>query len=81
MGTLKSHKADLKVEEICQASFHEPHQVPYALRPKVKAELKRLQKEGILSKVEYSERATPIVPVVKRNGSVRVLRTLKYLSI
>ena len=64
VGTLKGHKADLRVEEGCQPSFHKPCQVPYPLRPKVEAELTHLEKEGILSKVEYSEWATPIVPVV-----------------
>ena len=77
VGTLKGHKADLKVKENCQPSFHKPRQVPYALRPKVEAELTRLEKDGILSKVEYSEWATPIVPVVKRNGSVRVCGDFK----
>ena len=48
VGTLNSQKADLKVEEGCQ------RQVPYALRPKVEAELTRLENDGILSKVEYS---------------------------
>ena len=73
---LKGHKADLKVEN-CQPSFHKPRQVPYALRPKVEEELTRLEKDGILSKVEYSEWATPIVPVVKRNGSVCVCGDFK----
>ena len=77
VGTLKGHKEDLKVEEGCQPSFHKPRQVPYALRPRVEAELTRLEEDGILSKVEYSEWATPIVPVVKRNGSVRVCGDFK----
>ena len=86
VGTLKGHKADLKVKEGCKPSFHKPHQVPYVLRPKVDAKMTRLEKNGILSKVEYSEWATPIVPVVKRvvpvvkpvvNGSVRVCRDFK----
>ena len=77
VGTLKGHKADLKVEEGCQPSFHKPRQVPYTLRPKVEAELTRLEKDGILSKVEYSEWATPIVPVVKRDGSVRLCGVFK----
>ena len=66
-----------KVEEGCQPSFHKPRQVPYALRPKVEAELTRLEKDGILSKVEYREWATLIVPVGKRNGSVRVCGDFK----
>ena len=58
VGSLKGQKADFKVEEGCQPSFHKPRQVPYALRPRVEAELTRLQKDGILSKVEYNEWAT-----------------------
>ena len=77
VGKLKGHKADLKVEENCQPSFHKPRQVPHALRPKGEAELTRLEKDGILSKVEYSEWATPIVPVVKCNGSVRICGDFK----
>ena len=77
VGTLKGHKADLKVEEGCQPSFHKPRQVPYALHPKVEAEITHLEEDSILSKVEYSEWATPIVPVVKQNGSVRVCGDFK----
>ncbi|CAB4007397.1 Uncharacterized protein K02A2.6, partial [Paramuricea clavata] len=40
--------------------------------PEVEEELKRLQSEGILSKVEWSDWATPIVPVPKQDGSVRI---------
>ena len=65
------------VEEGCPPSFHKPPQVPYALCLKVEAELTPLEKHGILSKVEYSEWATPIVPVVKRNGLVRVCGDFK----
>ena len=77
VGTLKDHKANLKIEENCQPRFHKARQVPYALRPKVEAELRRLEEQGILSKVEYSEWATPIVPVMKRNGSVRICGDFK----
>ena len=46
--------------------------MPYALKPKVEEELRRLQNEGILTKVEWSEWATPIVPVPKKDVSVRL---------
>ena len=46
--------------------------MPYALRPKVEEELRRLQNEGILTKVEWSEWGTPIVPIPKKDRSVRI---------
>ena len=67
----------MKVKEGCQPSFHKPLHVPYALRPKEEAELTRLEKDGILSKVEYNKWATPIVPVVEQNGSLRVCDDFK----
>ena len=45
----------------------------------MEAELTRLEKDSILSKVEYSECATPIVPVVKQNGAVHVCGDFKVL--
>ncbi|CAB4018206.1 Hypothetical predicted protein [Paramuricea clavata] len=77
LGTLKGHQGDLKLKENCRPRYCKARQVPYALRPKVEAELTRLEKEGILNKVEHSEWATPIVPVVKRNGSVRICGDFK----
>ena len=46
--------------------------MPFALKLKVGVELRRLQNEGSLTKVEWSEWATPIVPVLKKDGSVRL---------
>ena len=46
--------------------------VPLALKPKVEEELDRLQSEGIISPVQFSNWAAPIVPVMKRNGAVRI---------
>lgn len=71
-GTLKSTKAKLTLKENSQPKFYKARPVPYALKPKVEVELKRLEEEGILSKVNFSNWATPIVPIVKPNGTVRI---------
>ena len=40
------------------------------MKPNAEGELKRLEKEGILHEVRFSNWATPIVPVAKLNGTV-----------
>lgn len=46
--------------------------VPYALREKVEKELERLEKEGTIDALQSSEWAAPIVPAMKRDGSIRL---------
>ncbi|CAB4019155.1 uncharacterized protein K02A2.6-like [Paramuricea clavata] len=77
LGTFKSAKARITLKEGSQPQFRKARQVPYSLRPKVEEKLKRLQSEGILSKVEWSDWATPIVPVPKQDGSVRICGDFK----
>ncbi|KAK0152383.1 Retrovirus-related Pol polyprotein from transposon 17.6 [Merluccius polli] len=45
-----------------------------AIRPKVEVELQHLEDQGILSKVDW---ATPIVPVVKKTGALRICADFK----
>ncbi len=55
-----------------QPRFGQARNVPYALKPKVEAEINRVLELGVISPVTYSDWATPIVPVVKKNGDVRI---------
>ena len=57
--------------------LYDQRQAPYALRPKVEAELTKLQNDGILTKVDWSEWATPVVQVIKKNGNVRLCGDFK----
>ena len=77
IGTLKGIKAKLRIDANATPKFCRPRQVPYALRPKVEAEIEKLESEGILSKVSYAEWATPVVPVPKPSGSVRICGDFK----
>ena len=77
MGTMKSIKARLVVEDECQPRFLKARPVPYALRKKVEEDLERLVAAGVLLSVETSEWATPIVPVVKPNGTVCICGDFK----
>ena len=42
------------------------------MKPNVEVKGKRLEEEGILHKVKFSNWSTPIVPVVKPNGAILI---------
>lgn len=52
--------------------FLRARHVPFALRATVDEELERLVEAGVLVPVRHSEWGTPIVPVVKENGDIRI---------
>ena len=63
-------KIDLKKE--AAPAFVRPYEIPFMLRDAVKTELNRLLKEGIISPVKYSNWASPVVIVRKKDGNVRL---------
>ena len=71
LGTIKGARAHLKMKPKSTLKFFKPRPVPFALEDKIGEELNRLEKLGVLEKVEFSDWATPIVPVLKLDGSVR----------
>ena len=52
--------------------FCKAHLVPFALKAAIERELDRLESEGILEKVSYSEWAAPVVLVPKTEGTIRL---------
>ena len=72
LGCIKDIKAKFYLKPDSQPKFCRARSVPFALREKVEKELKRLQEAGVIEPVQHSEWATPIVPVVKQDGDIRI---------
>ena len=51
--------------------FCKARPVPHALQEAVEVEYNRLESEGIVERVEFSEWATPVVYVPKADGNTR----------
>lgn len=77
LGTVKGITAKLTLKQGTVSKFCKARSVPYALKPKVEVELNKLVSQGILTKCDHSEWATPIVPVVKRDKSVQTCGDFK----
>ena len=76
-GHLRHTKGHLHLVEGATPRFCKARPLPYALRDKVATELDRLEHDGILTKVSWSEWATPVVSVPKKDGSVRICGDFK----
>ncbi|XP_063408205.1 uncharacterized protein K02A2.6-like [Mytilus trossulus] len=72
LGTLKGNKARIYVDKDATPKYFKARPVPYALKEKIEKELDRLQKGRNIEKVEFSEWAASIVPIVKPDKSVRM---------
>ena len=79
LGTLKDYKVKFYLEEQAKPQFLKARPLPLGLHDKVAIELDRLQAEGIITPTRFSKWATPIVPVVKCDGSIRIVVTLNEL--
>ena len=72
LGELRDAKAKIYVDKEERPQFFPPRQVPFAIRQKVEEELDRLQSLGVIRPVQFSDWAAPIVPVMKKDGRVRI---------
>lgn len=68
LGKLKDITAELILKDNSSEKFVKARPVPYSLRDKMDKELDTLVNQGVIEKVNCSNWATSIVPVVKSNG-------------
>ena len=77
VGAIKDVKVHLTLKPNAVPKFFKARPVPYALREKVDEELDRLLDKGIIEPVKTSVWAAPVVPVLKRDGKVRICGDFK----
>ncbi|XP_056647241.1 uncharacterized protein K02A2.6-like [Diorhabda sublineata] len=72
LGKFNGGALRLDMQEGAKPKFCKDRSIPFALCRGIEAELDRLVTENILSPVSYSSWATPIAPVAKKNGTIRI---------
>ena len=77
IGRMKEYKANIFVKSDATPKFAKARPVPFALQDSVEAELERLEQEGILKSLPFSEWASPIVVIPKPDGSLRICGDFK----
>ncbi|KAJ8716473.1 hypothetical protein PYW07_003100 [Mythimna separata] len=72
LGSFNKYKISLRLKPDAKPIFFKARPVPYALKEKIDKELDRLLSLGILKPVEHSDYASPVVPVLKKDGNIRL---------
>lgn len=72
LGRCQKIKAHIQLKDGASPKFFKPRPIPFALRSLVEEDLERQCRNGVLTPIEYSDWATPIVVVPKPNGAVRI---------
>ena len=76
-GHIKEAPATIHVDPVHTPRFYRARPVPNSLRSKVEQEISRLQEQGVMDPVQFSECAAPAVPVIKKDGTVRLCGNYK----
>ena len=71
LGTMKGVEVVIDVNPDAKLKLLKARPVPYAIKKKIETELERLVKM-MFEAVNFSRWATPIVPVVKSGGTIRI---------
>ena len=72
LGEISTFEATLQLKPTATPKFCKARSVPFALQTAVERELDRLEGEGILERVAYSQWAAPILSVPEPEGAIRI---------
>ncbi|XP_060110493.1 uncharacterized protein K02A2.6-like, partial [Heteronotia binoei] len=77
LGSYRGPPISLPLDPTVRPIRLKARRVPFALKPKIEAELDRLTTQGVLEPVDYATWETPIVTPIKPNGEVRICADYK----
>ena len=80
LGTFQGEKFQIEVDSTVPPKYCKARPVPYAMRDKVVKEIDRLISEGICEPVSHSKWASGLVPVLKKDGSLRLCGDYKPVN-
>lgn len=80
IGVVKNIECDLTVRPDAIPKSSPPRRVPPNLLNRIEQQLTQLQDCGIIKKAENTEWLSPIVPVIKKSGDVRICVDFRYLN-
>uniref|UniRef100_A0A5S6QJF2 RNA-directed DNA polymerase n=1 Tax=Trichuris muris TaxID=70415 RepID=A0A5S6QJF2_TRIMR len=72
IGTVNGPSVKLHTDDTVAPIQMSARRVPFALKQRIEEELNRLVAQGVLEPVQHTTWATPIVPVLKPNGDIRI---------
>ena len=77
LGTIEPYRATFHVQPDATPKFFKPRPVPLAIKDAIGRDLDRMEKEGVIERVDHSKWAAPIVAVPKKDGSFRICGDFK----
>lgn len=72
LGRFNKYKVSLQLKDNSKPVFIRARPIAFALREKIDKEIDRLLSLGVLVPVSHAQYASPIVPVLKKSGSIRI---------
>lgn len=72
LGAFNGHKISLVLKNDFKPVFFKPRALPLAWKDKIEKHLRDLINKDMLEQIDNSEWGTPLVPIVKPNGDLRI---------
>lgn len=77
LGKFKHSRIRLNLKANARPMFFKPRTVPYAFRNDIDKELARLEELNVITPTSTNEWGTPLVPIMKPDGSIRICADYK----